>query len=176
MTLNPDEPEATDIKQECCYSVTVTIQPLTEPWKAFVDTLKKLMELIHEQVHNKIYIAAWDLKYDDTEKAIKKPRDFPDGAAKNRKHYANYFSGYPNPKKNKTSKIYLKVRFMAPEPDKLPFDLEDMGKELSDSISEDIPDIFFSKNPYACQAKNASHILVDYPSNISQKKEILKIK
>jgi hypothetical protein len=47
---------------------------------------------------------------------------------------------------------FLKVRFLAPEPDKLPFDLEEMGKELSDSISEEIPDIFFSKNPYACQA------------------------
>jgi hypothetical protein len=27
-----------------------------------------------------------------------------------------------------------------------------MVKELSDTISEEIPDIFFSKNPYTCQA------------------------
>jgi hypothetical protein len=110
------------------------------------------LKLIQEQAHNKIYIAAWDPDYDATEKVIKKPRDFPEGAAKKRKHYANFISGYPKPKKNKTSKIYLKVRFLAPETDKLPFELEEMGKELSDSISEEIPDIFFSKNPYACQA------------------------
>jgi hypothetical protein len=65
------------------------------------------LKLIQEQAHNKIYIAAWDPDYDATEKVIKKPRDFPEGAAKKRKHYANYFSGYLNPKKNKTSKIYI---------------------------------------------------------------------
>jgi hypothetical protein len=85
------------------------IQPSLEPWKTFVETLRKLLKLI----------AAWDSDYDATEKFIKKPRDFPVGAAKKRKHYANYFSGYPNPKKNKTSKVYLEVRFLAPKPDKL---------------------------------------------------------
>jgi hypothetical protein len=147
-----EEPTATDITKECRYSVTITIPPSTEPWKAFTDTLKKFLKLIHEQVHNKIYIATWDPEFEDTEKIIKKPGDFPEGAAKNRKHYANYFSGYPNPKKNKSSRIYLKVRFLAPEPDLLPFNLAEMGQELSDSIAEEIPDIYFSRHPYACQA------------------------
>jgi hypothetical protein len=152
MPPSANEPEPMDIKQECRYSVTVMIQPSLEPWKTFVKTLRKLLKLMQEQAHNKIYIAPWDPDYNATEKVIKKSKDFPKGAAKKPKHYTNHFSGYPNPKKNKTSKIYLKVRFLAPEPDKLPFDLKEMGKELSDSISEEIPDIFFSKNPYACQA------------------------
>jgi hypothetical protein len=33
----------------------------------------------------------------------------------------------------------------------MPFELEEMGQELSESIAEEIG-IFLSKNPYACQA------------------------
>jgi hypothetical protein len=146
------EPTPTDIRNECRYSITITVQSSPDPWKEFTNTLQKLFKLIHEQVHDQIHIAPWDPEYDTTEPIIKTSKDFPAGVAKNRKHYANYFSGYPNPKKNKVSRIYLKVRFLAPEPDLLPFDLEDMGQELSDSVADELPDVFFSRNPYACQA------------------------
>jgi hypothetical protein len=152
MPPSVDEPIPTDIMKECRYSVIITIQPSTEPWKAFADNLKKLLKLLHEQVHEKIHITVWDPEHEETEKVIKKPKDFPEGAVKNRKHYANYFDGYPNPRKNKITRLCLKMRFLAPEPNKLRFELEEMGKELSGSISEELPDVFFSKNPYACQA------------------------
>ena len=128
--INLTEPTPIDINKECRYSVTISIQPSPEPWKAFHTTLQQLLKLIQEQVHTKIHIATWDPELDETEKIIKTPNDFPEGAAKNRKHFANYFSGYPNPKRNKASKIYLKVRFTTPEPEKLPFTLANMGQEL----------------------------------------------
>jgi hypothetical protein len=63
----------------------------------------------------------------------------------------NYFSGYPNPKKGKISKVYLKVRFVTNELDKPPFDLERLGQELSESVKDEMA-VFLAKNPYACQA------------------------
>jgi hypothetical protein len=92
------------------------------------------MKLIHDQASNKIHISTWDPELEETEKRIKKSKHFPEGLPKNRKHFANYFSSYPNPKKGKTSKVYLKVRFVTSEPDKLPFNLAQMGQELSESV------------------------------------------
>jgi hypothetical protein len=90
------------------------VPPSTEPWKILAELLRKFLKLIQDQASNKIYITTWDEELTDTEKVIKKPANFPDGLPKNRKHYANYFSGYPNPKKGKVSRVYLKVRFITP--------------------------------------------------------------
>jgi hypothetical protein len=92
--------------------VTVTAPPATEPWKAFHEILKKFLKLIQDQVSKDIFIATWDKESDELEKIIKKPRDLPEGAAKNRKHFANYFSCYLNPRQGKESTLYLKVRFI----------------------------------------------------------------
>jgi inorganic pyrophosphatase len=82
----------------------MTVPPSNEPWKAFVELLRKFMKLIHDQVSNKIHISAWDPELEETEKRIKKPKDFPEGLPKKRKHFTNYFSGYLNPKKGKPLK------------------------------------------------------------------------
>jgi hypothetical protein len=63
--------------------VTVTFPPSTEPWKAFQEILKKFLKLIQDQVSKDIFIATWDKESDELEKIIKKPRDLPEGAAKN---------------------------------------------------------------------------------------------
>jgi hypothetical protein len=109
------------------------------------------MKFIHDQASDKIHFSTWDSELEGTEKRIKKPKDFPEGLPKNRQHSVNYFSGYPNPKKGKISKVYLKVRFVTSEPKKLPFHLERLGQELSESIKDDMA-VFLAKNPYACQA------------------------
>jgi hypothetical protein len=119
--------------------VTVTVPPSTEPWKAFQEILKKFLKLIQERVSKDIFIATWDKESDELEKTIKKPRDLPEGAAKNQKHFANYFSGYLNPRKGKESKLYLKVRFITAHPNKLDIALDDFGQELSESITEENP-------------------------------------
>jgi hypothetical protein len=72
--------------------VTVTV-PSTELWKAFHnEILKEFLKLIQDQVSKDIFVATWDKESEELEKVIKKPRDLPGGAAKNRKHFANYFS------------------------------------------------------------------------------------
>jgi hypothetical protein len=110
------------------------------------------LKLIQDQVSKDIFIATWDQEQAELEKIIKKPKDLPECAAKYRKHFANYFSGYLNPRKGKESKFYLKVRFITSHPNKLDISLDDLGQELSESITEEIPEIFMSRNPYACQA------------------------
>jgi hypothetical protein len=63
----------------------------------------------------------------------------------------SYFSGYLNLRKGKASKVFLKVQFITPTLDKLPFfDLvEKMGQELSEkSVSDEMP-IILSKTPHA---------------------------
>jgi hypothetical protein len=85
------------------------VPPSNEPWKALAKLLRNFLKLIHEQASNKIYITTWDEELAETEKVIKKPKDFPNGLPKSRKHYANYFSGYPNPRKGTASKVFLKV-------------------------------------------------------------------
>jgi hypothetical protein len=82
---------------------------------------------------------------------IKKPSDFPEGSAKNQKKYATYFSGYPNPKRGKPSKVYLKVRFVTKAPTDIPFPLTQLGQELSEGIAEEMT-VSLAKNCYACQA------------------------
>jgi hypothetical protein len=120
------------------------------PLKVFTDLRKKFLQHIQDQTTKKLHIAPWD---PDLESAslIKKPKDFPDGTVKNQTKYATCFSGYPNPRRNKESKVYLKIRFVTTDPQDMPFELEAMGQELSESITEDMS-IFLSKNSYACQA------------------------
>jgi hypothetical protein len=71
------EPTPADIQRECRYSVIMTVPPSNEPWKAFVELLRKFMKLIHDQASNKIHISTWDPELKETEKRIKKPKDFP---------------------------------------------------------------------------------------------------
>jgi hypothetical protein len=146
-----DSPQTIDTKKACRYLVIVTVPPCsTEPWKAFTDLLKKFLQYIQDQTTKKLHIATWDKEL-EAASLIRKPRDFPDGTAKNRNTYVTYFSGYPNPQKGKESKVYLKMHFVTTSPQDMPFELEKMGQELSESIAEEMP-IFLSKNPYACQA------------------------
>jgi hypothetical protein len=58
------------------------------------------------------------------------------------------------PQKGKAFRVYLKVRFITPTPSKLPFDLDQLGQELSKRVSDELP-ITLSKNPHACQAVQA---------------------
>jgi hypothetical protein len=107
---HPDTPTPIDIKKECRYSVTINLPPSTDPWKLLAELLHKFLKHIHEQASNLIYIATWDKEMADSEKVIKKPKDFPEGLPKNRKHYGNYFGGYTNPRKGKASS-HLKGHF-----------------------------------------------------------------
>jgi hypothetical protein len=53
--------------------------------------------------------------------------------------------------------VYLNVRFVTTEPGKLPFDLAQIGQELSESVKDKM-DVFLAHNPYACQAIRAECI------------------
>jgi hypothetical protein len=75
---HPDEPTPTEIKKECRYSVTITVPLSNEPWNAFIELLLKFLKLIHEQASNKMYITTRDAEMEETEKIIKKPKDFPE--------------------------------------------------------------------------------------------------
>jgi hypothetical protein len=101
--------------------------------------LKKLLKSLQEQSTKKLHIAPWDPELGEVAENIKKPSDFPEGSAKNRKTYATYFSGYPNPQRGKLSRVYLKMRFTTSSPQELPFELEKLGQELSEGIQEEMP-------------------------------------
>jgi hypothetical protein len=125
----------------------------TEPWKILAELLRKLLKLIHDQASNKIYITTWDEELADTENIIKKPANFPDGLPKNANTTQTTSVDILTPKKERLPG-YLKVRFITPTPSKLPFDLDQLGQELSESVSDELP-ITLSKNPHACQAVQA---------------------
>jgi hypothetical protein len=135
----PGEPTLIDITRKCRYSVIVSVPPSTEPWKTFSDLLKKFLKSLQEQTTKKLHIAPWDPELGKVADNIKKPSDFPEGLARNRKTYATYCSGYPNPQRGKLSRVYLKVRFVTSSPQDLPFELEKMGQELSEGIQEEMP-------------------------------------
>ena len=155
-TQNQHDPNVSDNTttfKECRYSLMVTVPPSKDPWPVFVNLLRKFLKLIQEQVHKNVWISTWDKEMETTEKIIKLPKDFPTGSAKNRKHFSNYFSGYPNPRKDKESKVFLKVRFITRFASSLPFPLEKIGQEIQDLIPQDLT-VYLSRNPYACQAVN----------------------
>jgi hypothetical protein len=80
------------------------------------------------------------------------PKDFPDGLAKNCKSYSTYFSGHPNPKQGKTSKVCLKAKSSRTnQKQPLSFELEQMGQELAESGSDEMT-VTLARNPCACQA------------------------
>jgi hypothetical protein len=82
---NPEDPDVIDTQLECRYSVIVSVPASTEPWKAFTDLLKKFLKSIQDQTTKKLFIAPWDQELAESESLIKKPNDFPEGSAKNRK-------------------------------------------------------------------------------------------
>jgi hypothetical protein len=113
-TPTPGEPAPADTSCDCRYLVILSIPPSTEPWKVFTDLLrtspKNILQIstrtnYQETTHRTVGPRTRD---EDT-LLIKKPSDFPEGSARNRKKYVTYFSGYPNPKRGKPSKVYLKV-------------------------------------------------------------------
>jgi hypothetical protein len=147
----PEGVDAINTQLECRYSVIVSVPASTEPWKAFTDLLEQFLKSIQEQTTKKLFITPWDQELAESKNLIKKPNDFPEGSAKKWKMYATYFSGYPNPKRGKPSKVYLKVRFVTNAPQDMPFNLENMGQELSKSLAEEMT-VSLAKKPYACQA------------------------
>jgi hypothetical protein len=147
----PGDPIPIDNDCDCRYSVILSIPPSTEPWKVFTDLLKNFLKSIQEQTTKKLHITPWDPELAKDTPLVKKTSDFPEGSAKNRKKYATYFSGYPNPKRGKPSKVYLKVRFVTKVPADLPSPLTQLGQELSEGIAEEMT-VTLAKNCYACQA------------------------
>jgi hypothetical protein len=150
-STTPEDPVAIDIQRECRYQIIISVPASTEPWKDFTDLLKKFLKSLQDQTTKKLFIASWDPDLASPEPLIKKATDFPEGSAKKRMKYVNYFSGYPNPKRGKPSNIYLQVRFVTNAPQDMPFELENMGHELSECIQEEMR-VFLAKKPYACQA------------------------
>jgi hypothetical protein len=134
----PEEPTPTDNNRDCRYSVILYIPPSTELWKVFTDLLKQFLKSLQEQTSKKLHIVPWDPKLAEDTHLIKKPSDFPEGSAKNRKKSVTYFSGYLNPKRGKPSKVYLKVRFVTKAPNDVPFPLTQLGQELLESIKEEM--------------------------------------
>ena len=150
--------KVTDFTKEQRFQVIISIPPTKTPWTNFTTSLREFLKFIHEQVHEDIYIGPWES--DSDAKPIKQPKDFPEGLVKNRPLYAEYFSGYPNPKspnKGNESKVFLKVRFIMDEPDKLPFPLHDLGKEIGQDLPQELH-VFLKNQPYACQAPTTETI------------------
>jgi hypothetical protein len=122
---------------DCRYSLIITVPPSAKPWPKFVEILRKTLKFLQDNTSKNLWITNWDNEQD--EKIIKTPKDFPEGKAINRKLFSHYFSGYPNPKKDKTSKVFLKVRFLTDDLSKIPVPLDTVGAELWEG-------------PYACQS------------------------
>jgi hypothetical protein len=140
-----------DMTTECRYSMIITVPPSISPWPKYVDILRKCLKLLQDQMHTNLWIAGWDPESDLTNLVIKKPKDIPEGKATNRKLFSHFFSGFPNPKKNQSSKIFMKVRFTTDHPENMPIPLHEMGQALSEALADELP-VQLGRNPYACQA------------------------
>jgi hypothetical protein len=135
---------------DCRYSLIIMVLPSAKPWPKFVEILRKTLKFLQDNTSKSLWITNWDNEQE--EKIIKTPKDFPEGKAINRKLFSHYFSGYPNPNKDKTSKVFLKVRFLTDNLSKIPIPLLDtIGVELWEGLLEETPTQLV-KNPYACQA------------------------
>jgi hypothetical protein len=140
-----------NIDNECQYSRIITVPPSNTPWPKFAEILHKVLKLLQDQLNTNVWIACWDTENDGVEKTIKCPKDIPESKAINRKLFSHYFSGFPNPKKNQSSKVFLKVRLITEKPETLPIKLNEIGPELSVGIQDELP-AQLGRNPYACQA------------------------
>jgi hypothetical protein len=135
---------------DCRYSLIITVPPSAKPWPKFVEILRTTLKFLQDNTSKNLWITNWDTEQE--EKIIKTPKDFPERKAINRKLFSHYFSGYPNPKKDKTSKVFLKVRFLTDGLSKIPITLDTIGAELWwEGLLEETP-AQLGKNPYACQA------------------------
>jgi hypothetical protein len=162
-TPDPNLPTLPDMKNECRYSMIITVPPSTAPWPKYVEILRKCFKLIQKELNTHVWIASWDPESDVTTKILKSPKDIPEGKATNRKLFSHYFSGFPNPKKNQASKVFMKVRFILQKPETLPISLSDMGSALSETLSDDLP-VQLGRQPYACQAVKSECICWFYGS------------
>jgi hypothetical protein len=154
-TNTPDEPDmdttiettqtVPHIDNKCRYSLIITVPPSNTPWPKFAEILRKCLKLLQDQLNKNVWIAWWDNENDGVEKIIKCPKDIPEGKVINRKRFSHYFSGFPNPKKNQSSKVFLKVRLITETNP-----LNEIGPELSVGIPDELP-AHLGCNPYACQ-------------------------
>jgi hypothetical protein len=140
-----------DMNKECRFSMIITVPPSTTPWPKYVEILRKCFKMMQTELNDNLWITGWDDESDVTDKIIKSPKDIPEGKAANRKLFSHYFSGFPNPKKNQASKVFMKVRFLMNKPETIPIDLPELGQALSEAIGDELP-VHLGRNPYACQA------------------------
>jgi hypothetical protein len=112
------------------YSLIITIPPSEKPWIKFIEILRKTLKFLQDKTSKRIWLTNWDTEQDGVEKIIKTPKDIPEGKVVNHKLFSHYFSGYANPKKDQTSKVFLKVRFLTDDLRKIPIALDKIGQEL----------------------------------------------
>jgi hypothetical protein len=117
MDTEPSLPVVPGPLKECRYSLIITIPPSDKPWMKLTEILRKTLKFLQDNTTPDLWIANWDNEQDAEETIVKTAKDIPEGKAINRKHFAHLFSGYPNPKKDKTSKVFLKVRFLTEAPE-----------------------------------------------------------
>jgi hypothetical protein len=153
----------------------ITVPPSTTPWPKYVEILRKCFKLLQAELNTNLWITGWDNKLDVTDKILKSPKDIPEGKAANRKLFSHYFSGFPNPKKNQTSKVFMKVRFLMNKPEIVPINLPELGQALSETIADEMP-VQLRRNPYACQAVKSECLGWFYGSVKSIDSQVLAMK
>jgi hypothetical protein len=79
----------------------------------------------------------------------KKPKDVSKDEHSLKRMFTSYLHVYINPKKNKDSKIYAKIRFVTASPDSLKVPLPELGQELLEDIEESCGALLY-KTPYPC--------------------------
>jgi hypothetical protein len=94
-----DNPVDNGPMKECRYSLIITVPPSDKPWPKFTEILRKKLKYLQDNTSKHLWLANWDNEQDADIRIMKTPIDIPEGKAVDWKHFAQMFSGYPNPRK-----------------------------------------------------------------------------